>query len=130
MLVGECGFWSVMVRAEQVTLGALVLVNRRDALAFSALPLEDFASLQETVRRAEAALAATVGFEKLNYLMLMMIDPNVHLHMLPRYEGAKRFAGQSFPDASWPSPPDLTRFTIPSPDAKRELVAILRRAWG
>jgi diadenosine tetraphosphate (Ap4A) HIT family hydrolase len=129
-LIGDCGAWSVVLRAEQVTLGALVLVNRRDALAFSALPPEDFADLRETVRRAEAALAKTVGFEKLNYLMLMMIDPNVHLHMLPRYAGTKAFAGQSFPDANWPNPPDLARFTQPLPDVKRELVAVLRRAWG
>lgn len=129
-LIGECGAWSVVLRAEQVTLGALVLVNRRDALAFSALPPEDFASLGETVRRAEAALAHTVGHEKLNYLMLMMIDPNVHMHVLPRYTGVKTFAGQDFADFTWPNPPDLARFTRPRADVRTALVAALRRAWG
>lgn len=129
-MIGECGAWTVVLRAEQVTLGALVFVNRRDALAFSALPPEDFAAFGACVRAAETALAAVVGYEKLNYLMLMMIDPNVHLHVLPRYAGTKTFAGQAFPDSAWPNPPDLTRFTQPQPAVRTALVAALRRAWG
>jgi diadenosine tetraphosphate (Ap4A) HIT family hydrolase len=129
-LIGEIGAWSVMLRAEQVTLGALVLINRRDALAFSALPPEDFASFGEAVRRVERMLAGTVGYEKMNYLMLMMIDPNVHMHALPRYAGTKTFAGQDFPDAAWPSPPDLARFTRPQPAVRDALVAALRAAWS
>ena len=39
--------------------------------------------------------------------MLMMVDPHVHFHVIPRYEGPRTFAGLEFVDAGWPGPPDL-----------------------
>ena len=37
----------------------------------------------------EATLSAEVAYERINYLMLMMVDPNVHFHVFPRYEGSR-----------------------------------------
>ena len=39
----------------------------------------------------EATLQPTIGYERINYLMLMMVDPHVHFHVFPRYEGARSF---------------------------------------
>ena len=39
--------------------------------------------------------------------MLMMVDPNVHFHVIPRYPGERQWEGVDFPDAGWPGPPDL-----------------------
>ena len=39
--------------------------------------------------------------------MLMMVDPHVHFHVIPRYDGSRSFGGMSFPDRAWPGPPDL-----------------------
>ena len=41
----------------------------------------------------DTALAKTFAPDKLNYLMLMMVDPDVHFHVLPRYAAARAFAG-------------------------------------
>ena len=39
--------------------------------------------------------------------MLMMVDPNVHFHVIPRYSELAQWNGIEFPDAGWPGPPQL-----------------------
>jgi diadenosine tetraphosphate (Ap4A) HIT family hydrolase len=39
--------------------------------------------------------------------MLMMVDPNVHFHVIPRYSDPREWNGIAFPDAGWPGPPEL-----------------------
>ena len=39
--------------------------------------------------------------------MLMMVDPNVHFHVIPRYPEARRWRDVEFPDGGWPGPPQL-----------------------
>jgi hypothetical protein len=55
----------------------------------------------------EAALTRSVDYAKINYLMLMMVDPHVHFHVIPRYEGERSAAGLTITDAGWPGQPDL-----------------------
>jgi diadenosine tetraphosphate (Ap4A) HIT family hydrolase len=55
----------------------------------------------------EGALSEAIGYEKINYLMLMMVDPHVHFHVLPRYDGSREHGGIKIADASWPGQPDL-----------------------
>ena len=50
-------------------------------------------------------LADFCSYERINYLMLMMVDPNVHFHVIPRYSEARQWDGVEFPDAGWPGPP-------------------------
>jgi len=49
-----------------------------------------------------------VAYERINYLMLMMVDPNVHFHVIPRYSEPRHWEGLEFPDAGWPGPPQLS----------------------
>ena len=39
--------------------------------------------------------------------MLMMVDPNVHFHVLPRYSGVREWQDIQFEDHGWPGPPQL-----------------------
>ena len=106
-LVRQYGHWALLVRPAQVTLGSLVLVSTGDETAFGALPAEAFAELAEIVPRVEATLRDLVNYEKINYLMLMMVDPHVHFHVFPRYPGDRQLAGVRISDAGWPGPPEL-----------------------
>ncbi len=106
-LVKELEHWLVLLRPAQVTLGSLVLAAKSEATAYAALPDQAFADQAFAVRAIEAALTDFVDYEKLNYLMLMMVDPHVHFHVIPRYSGERRWNGTNFPDAGWPGPPDL-----------------------
>jgi diadenosine tetraphosphate (Ap4A) HIT family hydrolase len=106
-LVAEYAHWLVLLRPAQPTLGSLVLAAKSDALAFGDLPAEAHAELNVVTAAIERALASFVGYAKLNYLMLMMVDPHVHFHVIPRYEGTRAWQGRSFADAGWPKVPDL-----------------------
>ena len=106
-LVCEFGHWVVLARPAQPTLGSLILAAKSDATAFGALPAEAHAELKRVTAAIEAALATAVGYARLNYLMLMMVDPHVHFHVIPRYEGAREWGGREFVDVGWPKVPDL-----------------------
>jgi diadenosine tetraphosphate (Ap4A) HIT family hydrolase len=106
-LLRELDHWVILLRPEQVTLGSLVLAAKGEATAYSALSPEAFAEQGEAVRLIERALGAFTGFDKINYLMLMMVDPNPHFHVIPRYSETRSWNGIDFPDAGWPRAPRL-----------------------
>jgi len=106
-VIAEYAHWVVLLRPAQPTLGALVLAAKSDAIAFGDLPAEAHAELKLATAAIEAALAQAVGYAKINYLMLMMVDPHVHFHVLPRYDGERSGAGLTVADAGWPAQPDL-----------------------
>ena len=106
-LVREFEHWVVLARPAQPTLGSLVLAAKSDATAFGDLPGEAHAELKQVTAAIEAALAKAVGYARLNYLMLMMVDPHVHFHVIPRYEGSREWGGREFVDVGWPKVPDL-----------------------
>jgi diadenosine tetraphosphate (Ap4A) HIT family hydrolase len=106
-LVRELDHWVILLRPAQVTLGSLVLAAKGDATAYGTLPREAFAEQADAVAMIERGLAAFCGYERINYLMLMMVDPNVHFHVIPRYSGSREWSGIDFPDAGWPGQPQL-----------------------
>ena len=90
----------------QLATRALAAVTT-DATAFGDLPAAAHAELKTVTVAIETALAKAVGYDKINYLMLMMVDPHVHFHVIPRYEGSRTAAGLTIADAGWPGQPDL-----------------------
>ena len=120
-LLREFEHWVILLRPAQVTLGSLVLAAKSDATAYHQIPREAFAEQAEAVQAIEAALASFTQYERLNYLMLMMVDPNVHFHVIPRYSEPRRWGGIEFPDAGWPGPPQLASALALEADQLREL---------
>ena len=106
-LVTEFEHWAVLARPAQPTLGSLVLAAKSEATAFGDLPAEAHAELKVATSAIEAALARAVDYAKINYLMLMMVDPQVHFHVIPRYEGTREWGSREFVDVGWPKVPDL-----------------------
>ena len=105
--IAQTARWTVLLRPKQPTLGSLVLVCREPVKAFSAVSAEGFADLHGIVRRVETMLREVVAYERINYLMLMMVDPDVHFHVIPRYAGTRSFSGVEYRDAGWPGVPAL-----------------------
>jgi len=128
--IAQTGCWTVLLRPRQPTLGSLVLVCREDVKAFSDVSPEAFADLAQVVRRVEGALRKVVVYERINYLMLMMVDPDVHFHVIPRYAGQREFAGTAFPDAGWPGPPALEPAVVLEASLRDALRARLIEAWS
>ena len=106
--LAEVGSWRILLRPKQVTLGSLVLVNCESATAFGELSAQAYADLRDAISGIERCLSAAFRYDRINYLMLMMVDPDVHFHVIPRYATAREFAGQQFTDSAWPGPPDVT----------------------
>lgn len=118
--------WVVLLRPQQVTLGALVIVCKENASAFSELSAEAFAELREVTQYVEGVLARAFSYEKINYLMLMMVDPDVHFHVIPRYSGPKLFAEQEFLDYGWPGPPNLKQANVTSNECNQLILSHLK----
>jgi diadenosine tetraphosphate (Ap4A) HIT family hydrolase len=121
--------WVVLLRPQAVTLGSLVIAARSEATSFSALPDGAFAELAAVVRNVEAVLGEAVGQARMNYLMLMMVDPHVHFHALPRYEGSRSHDGLEIADAAWPGPPALGEAVALSADRIAAQRGWLRGLW-
>ena len=106
-LIAEYEHWVILLRPSQPTLGSLVLAAKSEATAYSDLLPAAFAEQAEIIAAIERGLCAFCAFERINYLMLMMVDPHVHFHVIPRYDGSRRWNEQAFADAGWPEPPRL-----------------------
>jgi diadenosine tetraphosphate (Ap4A) HIT family hydrolase len=106
-LLREYEHWVVLLRPAQVTLGSLVLAAKSDVTAFGQLPAGAHAELAVITKDIEGSLSKEIGYQRINYLMLMMVDPDVHFHIFPRYEGSRTINGTQIEDRGWPGPPDL-----------------------
>jgi diadenosine tetraphosphate (Ap4A) HIT family hydrolase len=129
-LLKEYQQWVVLLRPAQVTLGSLVLAAKPPATSYSHLPASAFAEQAVVVAEIERALAAFCGYEKINYLMLMMVDPHVHFHVIPRYEGDRTWERLSLKDAGWPGSPDLKSATALDGAEITALVEALQPLFG
>jgi diadenosine tetraphosphate (Ap4A) HIT family hydrolase len=128
-LVRDYEHWVVLLRPAQVTLGSLVLAAKSDATAFGSLPPGAHAELATITKAIEATLLAEIGYERINYLMLMMVDPHVHFHVFPRYSAEKSLEDVTIGDSGWPGPPDLKSAPSLDPKTLEGLRARLSRGW-
>jgi len=128
-LLCEYDHWVVLLRPKQATLGALVLACKSPATAFSDIPAAAFAELTRPTREIEATLRAAFACDKLNYLMLMMVDPEVHFHVLPRYASDREVVGARFIDPGWPKVPNLAHENALTAEQFEALHTHLRSNW-
>jgi diadenosine tetraphosphate (Ap4A) HIT family hydrolase len=125
-LIREYEHWLVLLREPQATLGSLVLCARSEATEFSALPMEAHLEMGTVVREIEHTLKAAFAYDKINYLMLMMVDPNVHFHVIPRYARERSACGLTIADHGWPALPLLGEaqdITLEQRDALRAYIS-------
>jgi diadenosine tetraphosphate (Ap4A) HIT family hydrolase len=128
-LLHEYRSWVILLRPAQPTLGSLVLACKEDATSLGAVSGAAYAELSTATAHLERALREAFDFRRINYLALMMVDPHVHFHVIPRYAEPRDFEGVSCEDAAWPKPPDLSR-TLPLSAAQMAaLQARLLAAW-
>lgn len=128
-LIADYKHWTVLLRPAQVTLGSLILGAKGERSAFSQIPPQAFAELAHVTLCLETGLRNFRAYDKINYLMLMMVDPHVHFHVIPRYAAAQRFEDVEFPDTGWPGQPNLAgAITLPAETHVR-LRDTIRRDW-
>lgn len=128
-LIREYEHWLVLLREPQATLGSLVLCAKSDATEFSALPMEAHTEMGTVVGEIENALKTAFAYEKINYLMLMMVDPNVHFHVIPRYSEPRTACGLTIPDPGWPALPKLGEAREINSSERESLIAHISGFW-
>ena len=128
-LLHEYRSWVVLLRPAQPTLGSLVLACKEDATALGAVSSAAYAELASATADLERVLRQAFDFRKINYLALMMVDPHVHFHVIPRYSEPREFDGAKCEDAAWPKPPDLSKTLPLTPAQMAALQARLLAAW-
>ena len=128
-LVKEYQHWLVLLRPQQVTLGSLVLVCKEPVTRFADVSSAAFAELRDAITAIEGTLSALYDYQKINYLMLMMVDPDVHYHVIPRYDSPRAFSGQQLVDHGWPALPALGEFVELDDDTQAALIAELQAVW-
>lgn len=129
-LLREFEHWCILRRPAQATLGALVLGSKHGATSLGMLPAEAHTDLHACTSTLERALTLFRSFDKINYLALMMVDPQVHFHVLPRYATPQVFGGVVFPDPGWPGMPDLKAAPDLSDATQKALHASLLDAFA
>jgi diadenosine tetraphosphate (Ap4A) HIT family hydrolase len=116
--------WIWSLRPIQSTLGACVISARREEPHFSGMTAEECAELAAVVKDVENRLKSAFSYDKINYLMLMMVDPHVHFHAIPRYAGTREFMGSIWQDRNWPKPPDILGSEVTA-DQAAEMLKVL-----
>jgi len=128
-LLHEYRSWVVLLRPAQPTLGSLVLACKEDATSLGSVSGAAYAELSTATADLERALREVFDFRKINYLALMMVDPHVHFHVIPRYAEPREFEGAKCEDAAWPKPPNLSSTLALSAAQMAALHARLLAAW-
>ena len=128
-LLAEYEHWVVLLRPKQVTAGSMVLACKEEAAALAEVSAGAWAELARATRELEQAAQAAFAYDRINYLALMMVDPHVHFHVLPRYAAEREVGGVVFRDAAWPKPADITAAVELTPGALRALGERLRAHW-
>ncbi|WP_179381625.1 HIT family protein [Jannaschia marina] len=123
LTLAEAGGWVLSLRPEQITAGAMVLSAASGVQDLARLTPEEGAGLAAGLSLAERLARDRLGAVRINVLCLMMQDPVVHFHILPRYDAPVRLAGRTWEDAAWPGPPAIG----PAPTAEATLAALMGR---
>lgn len=105
--VFENDSWIWTIRPKQVTLGSSILSLKRTCYKYSELSEKEFSDLNDIIKRIENTLSLCFSYDKINYLMLMMVDKQVHFHVIPRYKSEIQFWNVQWRDYSYPFFPNL-----------------------
>jgi diadenosine tetraphosphate (Ap4A) HIT family hydrolase len=114
--------WTLSVRPGQITLGAMVISSSAGLLDFQDLDEATAVGLSTAFARAERLAKERLGAVRVNLVCLMMKDPVVHFHVLPRYSGPVERYDRTWEDADWPGPPTFG----PAPADDAVLQALVR----
>ncbi len=107
--------WSISVRPEQLTLGALIISPTVEAYTFNQLDeLSSNDSLLRMFSYSELTLKSVFNAELLNIYCLMLQDPIIHFHVFPRYSSTIFRYDIEWTDIFWPGPLKVASINPPS----------------
>ena len=102
---------------------------KEEVTQFPQLSQRAFSELRQVSGDIETALKSAFQYDKINYLMLMMVDREVHYHVIPRYTTPTVFGKATFTDQGWPGAPDLKSYVAPNTDLLVALRDHIKKAF-
>jgi diadenosine tetraphosphate (Ap4A) HIT family hydrolase len=125
MKIKEYDHWVILLRPDQITIGSLILAYKMDITSFSEVSSKGLQELKKIYYEIEINLEMLFGMEKINYLALMMVDKNVHYHVIPRYSKVVKFMSVEVIDFGWPSLPTFSLNNKISTEVLDEIRSVL-----
>lgn len=119
-------YWTLSVRPKQVTIGSLVISLKRNCHFVGEITEEESKELSIVFKYIEKLLKSAFQYNKINYICLMMVDKQVHCHVIPRYENTVIFNKKSYKDTSWPGPIEILK-TIDEPGIEKAVLLHLQK---
>lgn len=101
-IVRESTYWRIAINRNQNLLGKLFIALRRHEESVAELTQDEWSELRDELRWAVKHLQEAFHPDHFNCAFLQNHDRHVHLHVIPRYASARRFAGREFADPEWP----------------------------
>ncbi|NIM94536.1 MAG: HIT domain-containing protein [Anaerolineales bacterium] len=87
----------------QNLLGKCLLVLRRHSEEITDLSFEEWNDLRDQIILITISLRRQFEPDHFNYSFLQNQDRHVHMHVIPRYEEHREFAGVLFTDPDYPN---------------------------
>lgn len=100
-VIEQGALWTLAVNRNQDLLGKSMLVLHRACTAVIDIEPAEWVSLRAELRRLVPAVDRLFRPDQFNFAFLMNLDAQVHLHVIPRYAGPRRWRGREFTDAHW-----------------------------
>ncbi len=102
-IIATSDHWALVLNRNQDLLGKCSLALRRHVALVPELTSAEWLDLHEQIARATRALSEAFKPAHFNYSFLQNQDRHVHLHVIPRYDSDRVFAGLAFSDPAFPS---------------------------
>jgi len=129
-LIKDYAHWYLLLCPKQPTLGSLVLVCKEHISHYSDISLAALNEKKSIIEEIESVLRYRFNYYNINYLMLMTYDPQVHFHIIPRYENAIKYCESEYLDITWPADPDLTNGIQLPEKHHQELLQTLKKDFA
>jgi diadenosine tetraphosphate (Ap4A) HIT family hydrolase len=100
-VIEQSALWTLAVNRNQDLLGKSMIVLHRPCTAVIDIEPAEWVSLRTELRRLVPAVGRLFRPDQFNFAFLMNLDAQVHLHVIPRYAGPRRWRGREFTDARW-----------------------------
>ncbi len=105
----EFKYWIVCLREKQATLGAAVILLKRETNSLGNVLPEEATEFPKVIKWYEETCQKKFSPIVFNYIILMFNDKFVHYHALPRYDKEINLFGMTWQDIDYPRMVNLKR---------------------
>ncbi len=128
-------YWTAVVSPDQVNLGHCLVILKHHKPSISSLAAREVAEWHEIAKQLEDAIGAAFEPTLFDWTCLTVaehspgrnLNPHVFWHIIPRYEKAARFNGQTFLDPNFGHRYELDR-RISEPALTTKIASTIRRS--